>query len=263
MKFKIINSSDRSLAHKDAYITAPAGTKLSKAWKMFYGKAAAGGLGGHTRAHVMHNFRTGAWTVVEIEEVLAPTAPPEQLALNLEHKVPSRGKLDETFNDWYLKESNKVKVYCDMDGVLTDFERAVESIGRGTVEELLEKGQPALWGTIGRAGESFWSGMEWMPDGKELWEALKPLNPIILSSPLRSNASKIGKRKWCEEHLGGDVEVILESKKYEYAEPNCILIDDTLKKVELFESHGGLVIHHTTTAQTLKELNDHLSNLSA
>ena len=36
--------------------------------------------------------------------------------------------------------------------------------------------------------------MEWMPDGKELWDYIKDKQPTLLSAPSRNPASRLGKR---------------------------------------------------------------------
>jgi len=105
--------------------------------------------------------------------------------------------------------------------------------------------------------EEFWANLEWMPGGKELWEHIKPHNPIILTSPMSGDGSKSGKIIWCERELGLDKDrIILETKKYKYAKPNALLIDDFTKNVDPFREHGGKAIHHTSTQKTIEELED-------
>lgn len=156
------------------------------------------------------------------------------------------------FKDFY--KLTKYKLYCDMDGVLCDFEQGVEDLGQGSMTALLKKGQTSLWRVINQAAEPFWSEMDWMKDGEELWKAIKGFTPTILSTPSRSNNSKTGKRKWCAKKLGSDVKVILISNKEKHASKNSILIDDTPKKINKWKKAGGIGILHKTTKQTLKEL---------
>jgi hypothetical protein len=68
------------------------------------------------------------------------------------------------------------------------------------------------------------------PGGKQLWDYIKKFNVIIASTPSRSNASRIGKKKWCERELD-NTELILTSKKEDYADENSILIDDKEKNI--------------------------------
>jgi len=57
------------------------------------------------------------------------------------------------------------KIYCDMDGVLTDFESRFEHFtGMHPQEYEKAKGTAAFWHLIDtEIGVSFWVGMDWMP----------------------------------------------------------------------------------------------------
>jgi len=144
--------------------------------------------------------------------------------------------------------------YCDMDAVLVNFIKGYYDL---TGEDITGTFQDDanFWKPIDKAGVKYWENLEWMPDGKELWEYIKKYTPKLLSSPSRENASRVGKRKWVERELPG-VTVILRSanKKKEFAHPKSILIDDRLPNIEKWEKAGGIAIHHTSTKQTIKEL---------
>jgi len=142
-----------------------------------------------------------------------------------------------------------------MDGVLCDFNRAVTALGRGSIESLLKRGQPALWRVINQAGEEFWSEMPWMPDGQKLWKFISRFPIKIASTPSRSNASKSGKLKWCKDNFG-DVEVILTSKKETHATPNSILIDDRESNIMKWKREGGIGILHTSADDTIQQLKE-------
>lgn len=112
--------------------------------------------------------------------------------------------------------------------------------------------------------EEFWGDMDWMPDGKELWDAIKDYDPIILSSPVKTLACKAGKRRWVKENIG-DIRVILESDKHKHTTDNLlvkdherhylrILIDDYHKKTSAWKEHGGVAILHTSFASTIQDL---------
>ena len=63
------------------------------------------------------------------------------------------------------------KIYCDMDGVLTDFESRFEHY-TGMHPQAYEKakGLAAFWHLIDvEVGVKFWVGMPWMPQGERLW----------------------------------------------------------------------------------------------
>ena len=78
-----------------------------------------------------------------------------------------------------LEENEKVmdyKIYCDMDGVLADFESGYEELTGIDLKGEFKKGDD-FWDPIKVAGVGFWAGLKWMPGGQELWDYLKPFNP--------------------------------------------------------------------------------------
>ena len=157
----------------------------------------------------------------------------------------------------FLDKINKKIIFCDMDGVLTNFLQAVEDLGQGTFEELEKKDESLPWKIIAKSGEEFWSQMEWLPDGKELWEFIKPYHPTILSAPTKNSKVCIsGKIKWVHRELGPHVKLILApaKEKMEYAHKHGILIDDVSLNCQQWESAGGISILHKSTYKTINEL---------
>jgi len=152
-----------------------------------------------------------------------------------------------------------MKIYVDMDGVLTDFEgQLADLLG---ISRKAAKGykSSSMWKKVEDAGESFWSTMEWMPGGKELWDFVKDYNPTILSSPIRHKSSHSGKREWVKKHLG-DFPVILDSEKYTHAKPGDILIDDLSKNIDPWNDHKGVGILHKDAKSTISVLKKLLSD---
>ena len=158
-------------------------------------------------------------------------------------------------------ENRELKIYCDMDSVLTDWEKAFQLIGdertKGlTTREFEDKyGLEETWKLINGAGEAFWSEMPWLPDGKKLWNYIKPHNPTILSSPAKSKVSKTGKHIWIDRELGKGTPRILKREKWEEADPESVLIDDYNKKIDDWVNKGdGIGILHTSADKTIAEL---------
>jgi hypothetical protein len=147
------------------------------------------------------------------------------------------------------------KIYCDMDGVLVDFEKGYFDL---TGREASYKTNPEeFWAPITKAGAAFWIKLQWMPDGKELWDYIKGYNPELLSAPSREESSKIGKFTWVKRNMPG-TKLILRSaeRKQEFATPNAILIDDRADNIQRWKDAGGVGIHHTSTANTIQQLKD-------
>jgi hypothetical protein len=153
------------------------------------------------------------------------------------------------------EEETEYTIYCDMDSVLVDFDLGYQELTGMTTQQADAKGVETFWDPISKAGAKFWITLQWMSDGKQLWDYIKKYNPILLSAPSREESSKLGKRVWVKRELPG-VKLILKyaSQKQEYASPTSILIDDRQKNIDQWEAAGGIGILHTNTPDTIKQL---------
>lgn len=144
------------------------------------------------------------------------------------------------------KEVPPYKIYCDMDGVLTNFEGRFEHFtGKHPQEYEKEFGVKQFWHLIDvKVGVRFWIGMDWMPRGKELWNFIQPYNPDLLTSPSRDNNSRLGKNLWVKNNLNPKPKVIFAYSKVKqrYANENSILIDDKPSNINEWTSKGGIAI---------------------
>ena len=166
--------------------------------------------------------------------------------------------------DLLLEESDfipKYQIYCDMDGVLTDFEKRFITLlqqegpkyySKATIAQVTRpkhfdklEGTEEFWKFIDQyIGLEFWSDMEWMPQGQILWDFIQPYGPKLLTSPSEDNTSRLGKRLWVRNHLTPAPEVIFRfgDAKSDFANENSILIDDKPSNLEAFATKGGIVI---------------------
>ena len=160
-----------------------------------------------------------------------------------------KNSIVELLEAYPLKEKKEVppyKIYCDMDGVLTDFESRFEHFS-GMHPQEYEKahGVPAFWNLIDvKIGVRFWVGMDWMPQGKRLWDFISPYKPDLLTSPSRDNASRLGKQLWAKNNLSPKPKVIMSysKDKQRYANENSILIDDKPSNIDEWAAKGGIAI---------------------
>ena len=161
------------------------------------------------------------------------------------------------------KEVPPYKIYCDMDGVLTDFESRFDHYSGMTPKEYESKyGTAGFWNLIDvEVGVKFWAGMPWMPQGQKLWNFISPYNPDLLTSPSRDNNSRLGKNIWVKNHLNPKPKVIFaySKDKQRYANENSILIDDKKSNINEWAASGGIAIRCkdgdvTTVINKLKEL---------
>lgn len=161
------------------------------------------------------------------------------------------------------KEIPSYTLYCDMDGVLTNFEGRFEHYsGLSSKEYQSRYGEAAFWYLIDvKVGLVFWSEMEWMPQGRLLWSFIAPYRPALLTSPSRDNTSRLGKNLWVRNNLTPAPKIIFaySDDKYQYANSNSILIDDRGKNLEKWIKAGGIGIKCTkgnseAVIEKLKEL---------
>lgn len=138
-----------------------------------------------------------------------------------------------------------MEIYCDMDGVLCDFERRFEEYtGSSPKGYKSKKGLQKFWNEVHKHGVDFWSGMEWQEGGKELWDYIEKYRPTILTTPSREIVSRIGKALWVSRNLQNYDRVLFTPKegKSKYARQGRILIDDLGKNLKEWEEAGGCSI---------------------
>lgn len=174
-----------------------------------------------------------------------------------------------------IADQSEIRVYCDLDGVLVDFEAGIRSIFPDLPEEFSSFHIPDLkrstmWQKVKQA-DAFFERLPWTRDGKRLWHAIRDLKPSILTGVPNHPSSRIEKLRWCERELGVEVNHIdmaghfrshlnvngqkklpdkcnvitcwSDNKHFESG-PNAVLIDDRLCLRERWEAAGGIFIHH-------------------
>jgi nicotinamide mononucleotide adenylyltransferase len=155
---------------------------------------------------------------------------------------------------------DKYKIYLDMDGVIVDFDkRFTDLAGMGPREYESSFGKEKFWDFIDSkekgGGVGFWVGMPWMPGGPELYNRVAQHNHALLSSPSRSESSKLGKRLWKKKYTPNtDLILSLAANKKNYADGNSILIDDRESNIQQWREAGGIGILYKSADQVNKEL---------
>ena len=140
-------------------------------------------------------------------------------------------RLEDGINTKYI-------IFCDLDGVLADFEQGVRNKFNKNVDEI----KPTLmWGVINRS-KTFFETLPWMPKGRELWAQIEQYNPIILTGvPPGSATASQQKIRWCQRELGPNIQVITcaTKDKSKYCLHSSILIDDRTDNLIAWNSLGG------------------------
>jgi len=205
----------------------------------------------------------------------------------------------ENWRRYVNEQETSIQIYCDMDGVLVDFENGIinyinqdledesrvpenllrsynklqkkfDELGRDQEAEISDiskdpdlRVQAVRKYMYARVSDNFefWSTLGWMSDGKQLWNHIKDISPqiIILTTPMRGEGSRRGKEAWVKNNLGSRYKVVLEKDKWKYSGSNNILIDDFLSNIEPWSQEGGIVIHHQNAFDSIAQLGEELA----
>jgi 5'(3')-deoxyribonucleotidase len=155
-----------------------------------------------------------------------------------------------------VKKKDKLRLGCDLDGVLAHWEKSAaktcgidyedkqirEEIKNGKRIEEFVGGDPKMWSMIDKEGEEWWENLEKLPWADDLIDLLKKETKdlFFLSSPSKSPICYSGKIKWVlKNYPKMDRSVFLGCKKHLFANPNILLVDDTEKKIKEFRDYGG------------------------
>jgi hypothetical protein len=145
-------------------------------------------------------------------------------------------------------------LFCDLDGVLCDFDRGCYAVTRKSPEQM----KPSImWSQLARH-PNFYGTLPWMSDGKDLWEYIKGYRPTVLTGLPMGRWAAPQKLEWCSRELGPEVKVItcMARDKHRHGNAGDILIDDREKAKEPWEAMGGIFVHHISTAQTIRRLKE-------
>ena len=148
----------------------------------------------------------------------------------------------------------KFRIYCDMDGVLVDFNKGYKEL-TGVDLGTEHRNDTHFWDPINDAGYDFWINLEWMSDGKRLWKYIEKYKPELLSAPSRQEDSRVAKFDWVYKELPS-TKLILRSAKHkkDFAGPKNILIDDRIDNIQGWREAGGIGIHHVGAKHTIDQL---------
>jgi hypothetical protein len=149
------------------------------------------------------------------------------------------------------------QIFLDCDGVLADFDTLAAQVfgeDHSFAEERL--GTAEFWRQVRGHGQFFYD-LPLHADAVDLYQALAHLNPIILTGCPEGGWAEPQKVAWAARHFPSVAVITCRSRdKRLHMKPGDILIDDLLKYRQLWEEAGGIFIHHTSAAESLKQLVD-------
>ena len=176
-----------------------------------------------------------------------------------------------------IEKRKKYTIFCDMDGVLVDFDKGYKALTGVSTHHADAQGKDEFWKLFRDSlkekditEKSYWANLDWMPDGRKLWDYISPYNPYVLTAPsvnfdipfeerykLDNNESMQGKTEWVQR-LSNMKKIYFASAKNKarYAGPGKILIDDRKDTINAWNANGGIGILHTSTANTIKQLEE-------
>ena len=188
--------------------------------------------------------------------------------------IPLRKAVPEVFDHNLLEteDENSTVIYCDMDGVLADFDVGFKLLSGGkSADQFDAEGRTNdLWKLILNSpnnGIDWWATLPKTNDCDVLWKFITssgyPVKILSSTSSRRSNSTsaEIGKRRWLSIKLSPvpkDENIILvdssEAKKEYALGPNHILIDDLPSNIAQWRATGGTAIEHKNATDSIMQL---------
>ena len=187
-------------------------------------------------------------------------------------------KLEETimtYDDWLTTENQRInsityQLFCDLDGVLADFNDGVYRIFKKNPAELKPQ---LLWSRLATT-PNFYANLNFMPNGQLLWDTIRFFDPIILTGVPSGNWAAPQKRIWVQEKLGDSYQVITTKNQANKCQQVInerdgkkvisILIDDREKAKQPWEENGGVFILYddSNMIDALQELKKYINDIN-
>ena len=169
----------------------------------------------------------------------------------------------------------KYTIFCDMDGVLVDFDEGYKQLTGMSTHHADAQGKKEFWkafrqGLVDKdiSEESYWANLDWQPGGKELWDYIAPYKPYVLTAPAVNfdlpddqrysqdhNESMKGKLNWVQRLPNmRKIYFAAAKNKPKFARPDNILIDDRKDTIDAWNANGGIGILYTSAQQVIEDL---------
>ena len=149
----------------------------------------------------------------------------------------------------------KRQLYLDCDGVLADFDKGATAV-LGLPPKAFEQrhGLGRFWQKLAQAPDFYFS-LPLMPDAMRLFDAVRHVQPIILTGLPRGNWAADQKVRWAAQHFPGTrIITTMARDKRNHASAGDVLVDDQLRHAHLWEEMGGIFVHHREVDDTLEKL---------
>ena len=126
-------------------------------------------------------------------------------------------------------------LFLDLDGVLADFDAGARKVlGMSSGDFEARHGKREFWRRLAR-DKDFYGSLPLMPDAMLLFEAVKHLEPTILTGLPLGNWAAPQKVRWAVEHFPGTKIITTMAR-------------------DKWEDAGGTFIHHKNARDSLRQL---------
>jgi hypothetical protein len=146
-------------------------------------------------------------------------------------------------------------LYLDCDGVLADFDKGATAVlGLPPHDFERRHGLGKFWQTLAQSPDFYFS-LPLLPDAMRLFEAVRHLDPTILTGLPRGNWAADQKVRWAALHFPGTkIITTMARDKRDHAKEGDVLVDDQTRHRVRWEEVGGVFIHHKDVDRTLEKL---------
>ena len=147
------------------------------------------------------------------------------------------------------------RLFLDADGVLADFdEGARRLLGMSSRQYIATHGRGAFWKRLARA-RNFYGSLPEMKDARLLFDAVKHLQPTILTGLPMGSWAAPQKVEWAAEHFPGvPIITCMARDKHKHMHPGDVLVDDREKHRAAYEAAGVVFVHHRNAEDSLRQL---------
>jgi len=146
-------------------------------------------------------------------------------------------------------------LFLDLDGVLADFDAGAKAVLEMSPREFEAKhGKGEFWRRLARA-KDFYATLPLLPDAMVLFDAVKHLDPTILTGLPLGNWAAPQKIRWAARHFPGTkIITTMARDKFKHMTGMDVLVDDRSDHRERWKAAGGVFIHHKNARDSLRQL---------
>jgi 5'(3')-deoxyribonucleotidase len=147
------------------------------------------------------------------------------------------------------------RLFLDADGVLADFDHGARRLlGISPRQFIAKHGRGGFWKRLAKASK-FYGSLPEMPDARRLFDAVKHLQPTILTGLPLGNWAAPQKVDWAAEHFPGvPIITCMAADKHKHMHPGDVLVDDREKHRQAYEAGGVVFVRHKNAEDSLKQL---------